>query len=83
MAYKLTKYHIYLHGFKWALKAENSDKIIKLFDTQDEAITHSTKALRASATPSNRKQLFIHGINGQIRAERYYPKDLDPRNIPG
>jgi len=82
MPHTLTKYHIYPHGFKWALKAENSDRV-KLFDTQYEAVDHSTNALRNSATATNRKQLFIHGTGGRIRAERYYPKNLDPRNIPG
>lgn len=83
MTHSLTKYHIYPHGFKWALKAENSDKVIKVFDTQEDAIKHSTIALRKSATSTNHKQLFIHGVSGRIRAERYYPKEFDPRSIPG
>lgn len=57
--------HIVPHDEGWAVKTENSERAVKVHDTQEDAITHGKELAQ-----KRESELLIHGRDGQIR-ERF------------
>jgi len=65
--------HVVPHGNQWQIKGDGNQKATGTFDTQREA------EARAKEIAINQKsELFIHGKNGQIRAQNSYGNDPYP-----
>jgi hypothetical protein len=61
---------VVLHEGKWAVRAEGSDSVTSIHDTQGEAI----EAGRRIAM-NQRVELIIQGENGRIRERNSYGND--------
>lgn len=51
---------------KWRVRKSNSDKTIKYFDTQKDAINYAK-----SLSEKNNAKLVIHKTDGKIRKQKY------------
>ena len=67
--------HVLYKDEKWISKEENSDNILKSFDTKDEAIEYSRKI-----AIKNKVELIIHNINNKISNRDSYGNDSYPPN---
>lgn len=65
---------------KWDLKKDNSNKVIKSFETKDNATTAGT--LR-NAIGSGGGSVKIQKIDGRYQEERTYPGSKDPKKSKG
>ncbi len=57
--------HIVPREEGWAVLTENSDRAVKIHETQEDAITHGKELAE-----QRESEILIHGSDGQIR-ERY------------
>lgn len=62
--------HVVTHNGKWAVRAENAQRVTKQFSTQKEAIEYGKKIAQ-----NNHSELFIHGRDGKIRDRNSYGND--------
>ena len=60
-------------GGDWKIKKSNSNRIIKIFDNQEDAIAYARKI-----AINQQSELSIHGKNGKIRERNSYGKDAFP-----
>jgi len=51
-------------GREWKVFIQGSDKVIKLFDTQAEALEY---AQQLAANKNDGSSVVLHGVNGKIR----------------
>ena len=62
-----TIYHVYKRdndGREWKVFIQGSDKVIKLFDTQKEALAYATQLCNNKDDGS---YIVLHGLDGKIR----------------
>lgn len=57
----------------WQVKAEGASRAYRVTDTQAEAID-----IGRAVSRNQNSELFIHGINGEIRARNSYGNDPFP-----
>lgn len=65
--------HVVPRDRKWAVRKSGSDKVTKIFDTQEEAIVRGRKIARNQGA-----ELYIHGRDGRIRDRDSYGQDPHP-----
>lgn len=58
---------------RWAVKTENSQRAVKVTDTQYEAIERAKQIAQ-----NNKSELLIHGKDGKIRDKNSYGTDNYP-----
>lgn len=74
----MQNYHITQDQNRWVLKEEGDERVLIEARTQDEIVeeTRDYMKLRVGSVK-------IHGTDGQIKEERTYPRDQDPRATKG
>jgi len=65
--------HVVPQGDQWAVKTDNSQKAIKITETQKEAIEIAREVAK-----NQESELSIHGKDGQIRQKDSYGNDPFP-----
>ncbi|MCY3879306.1 MAG: DUF2188 domain-containing protein [Rhodobacteraceae bacterium] len=65
--------HVVPQDGKWAVRKSGSDKVTKIFDTQQKAIAKGREFARKQGT-----ELYIHGRDGRIRDRDSYGRDPHP-----
>ena len=68
--------HVVHKNDKWAVQKEGSQRALRTFDTQKDALGMAKEIARKECV-----ELFVHGRDGQIRDRMSYGND--PRDIPG
>lgn len=70
---KKDSHHVVPHGDGWAAKRSGSDRAIRTYDTQAEAIQGARQISQNQGT-----ELYIHRPNGQIRERDSHGHDPYP-----
>jgi hypothetical protein len=65
--------HVVSHPEGWAVRAEGSSRVSRVFETQREAIAYGREV-----AINQGGELFVHGQNGQIRERNSYGNDPHP-----
>ena len=68
-----TTQHVVRHPKGWALRRGGSERVTKVFTTQNQAISYGRGVSRNQSA-----EFFIHGRNGRIRERNSYGNDLFP-----
>lgn len=73
MAKKVTQHVVKNPDGGWAVKKGGSDRATKVYNTQEEAITHGREIAKNQGA-----EFYIHGKDGKIREKDSYGKDPNP-----
>lgn len=65
--------HIVPKDGRWAVETENSERAVKITDTQKEAIERGKQIAQ-----NNQSELIIHGKDGKIREKNSFGNDNYP-----
>jgi len=65
--------HVTKRDGGWAVKTENSERAVKITETQKEAIE-----IAREIAQNQKSELIIHGTDGQIREKNSYGPDNYP-----
>lgn len=65
--------HVTKRNDGWAVKTENSERAVKITETQKEAID-----VGKSIAKNQQSELVIHGTDGKIREKNSYGNDSYP-----
>lgn len=65
--------HVTKHDKGWQVKEEKTGKVLKVAQTQAEAIKAGTKIAK-----SNSSEIFVHGRDGKIRERNTFGNDPFP-----
>lgn len=65
---------------KWVLENDKTDKVVKSFDTKEEA---TRRGALKKALGKGGGSVKIQKVKGGIQEERTYPKSADPKKSPG
>lgn len=65
---------------KWDLKKDNSDRVIKSFETKDDA---TAGGILKKVVGNQGGSVKIQKIDGKFQEERTYPGNKDPKKSKG
>lgn len=65
---------------KWSLENDRTDRVVKLFDTKEEA---TGRGVLRNAVGKDGGSVKIQKMNGRYQEERTYPKSKDPKSSKG
>ena len=65
--------HVVPHNDGWAARTENSNKVLKQFETKVQATDYGRNVAR-----NQQSELVIHGLNGRIQDKDSYGNDPCP-----
>lgn len=79
---KLPKYTLEFNEKKekWELENDKTDRIIKRFETKDEA---TARGVLKNALGKDGGSVKIQKQNGRFQEERTFPKSADPKSSKG
>jgi len=65
--------HVVTHYGAWAVRAEDAQKVTKIFGTKQDAVDYGRQIARHQRT-----ELVVHGKNGQIQNKDSHGRDPFP-----
>ncbi len=65
--------HVTKRDGGWAIKTENSERAVKITETQKEAIE-----IAREIAQNQKSEVVIHGTDGKIREKNSYGNDPNP-----
>ncbi len=82
MSQKLPKFTLEFNEKKelWELEADKSGKIIKTFETKEDA---TERGVLKKAMGTEGGSVKIQKVNGKYQEERTFPKSKDPKKSKG